>query len=151
MRDCNNERWNEWCMQNVSYRNVWDKWDGTSVGYLQIGVSKASRSYSHNTSSIKSMLCLVLCILSPFYCSLWQQKLTLFAQDQNIGLLIQAIKHTPHWALKHLMVMYVTLGLADIAKVVNIQSKDEVRDLVLRMVCLSSPWCMVWCAVQGRG
>ena len=51
MRDCNNERWNEWCMQNVSYQNVQDKWDGTSVGYLQIGVSEALRSYDHNSIS----------------------------------------------------------------------------------------------------
>ena len=37
------------------------------------------------------------------------------------------------------MAMYVTLGLTDIAKVVNMQSEDEVRDLILHMVHLSSP------------
>ena len=36
-------------MQNVSYQNVQDKRDGTSVRYPQIGVSEALRSYGRNT------------------------------------------------------------------------------------------------------
>jgi COP9 signalosome complex subunit 3 len=62
-------------------------------------------------------------------------RLTSSAQDKNIGLLLQAIERAPRWALKRLTATYVTLGLADIAKVVNIQSEDEVRDLILSMAC----------------
>ena len=40
-------------MQNISYQNVQDKRDGTSVGYPQIGVSKALRSYGRNKTTIK--------------------------------------------------------------------------------------------------
>ena len=69
MRDRNNERWNKWCMQSVSYWNVRDKWDGTSVGYPQIGVSKASRSYGRNNSVgailHEKQLCCVVCRSLP--------------------------------------------------------------------------------------
>jgi COP9 signalosome complex subunit 3 len=47
---------------------------------------------------------------------------------------MQAIECAPRWALKKLTATYVTLGLADIARAVNIESEDEVRDVVLSMV-----------------
>lgn len=47
---------------------------------------------------------------------------------------MQAIDRAPRWALKRLTATYVTLGLADIARAVKIESEDEVRDIVLSMV-----------------
>jgi COP9 signalosome complex subunit 3 len=47
---------------------------------------------------------------------------------------MQAIARAPRWALKKLTATYVTLGLADIARAVNIKSEDDVRDVVLSMV-----------------
>jgi hypothetical protein len=47
---------------------------------------------------------------------------------------MQAIDRAPRWALKRLTATYVTLGLSDIARAVNIESEDEVREVVLSMV-----------------
>jgi hypothetical protein len=58
-------------------------------------------------------------------------------QDRNLGLVTQAIDRAPRWTLKKLTATYVTLGLGDIARVVGIQSEDEVRALVLSMVRVS--------------
>jgi len=53
---------------------------------------------------------------------------------------MQAIERAPRWALKRLTATYVTLGLADIARAVNIESEDEVRELLLSMVSVSPPY-----------
>jgi hypothetical protein len=50
---------------------------------------------------------------------------------------MQAVERAPRWALKRLTATYVTLGLSDIARAVNIESEDEVRELVLSMVSVS--------------
>ncbi|KAJ7842219.1 hypothetical protein B0H14DRAFT_2781256 [Mycena olivaceomarginata] len=57
-----------------------------------------------------------------------------FSSDRNLGLVTQAIDRAPRWTLKKLTATYVTLGLGDIARVVGIQSEDEVRALVLSMI-----------------
>ncbi|KAJ7779297.1 hypothetical protein B0H14DRAFT_2631327 [Mycena olivaceomarginata] len=57
-----------------------------------------------------------------------------FSSDRNLGLVTQDIDHAPRWKLKKPMATYVTLGLSDIARVVGIQSEDEVRALGLSML-----------------
>ncbi|KAJ3501381.1 hypothetical protein NLJ89_g9362 [Agrocybe chaxingu] len=57
-----------------------------------------------------------------------------FTQDKNLGLLLQAIARAPRWVLKKLTATYVTLHLADIGKVVKIDSEEEVRALLLSMI-----------------
>ncbi|KAJ6541628.1 hypothetical protein B0H19DRAFT_958820 [Mycena capillaripes] len=57
-----------------------------------------------------------------------------FSSDKNLGLVTQAIDRAPRWTLKKLTATYVTLGLGDIARVVGIQSEDEVRALILSMI-----------------
>jgi len=43
------------------------------------------------------------------------------------------VERAPRWALKRLTATYVTLGLSDIARAVNIESEDDVWELVLSM------------------
>ncbi|KAF7340947.1 PCI domain-containing protein [Mycena sanguinolenta] len=57
-----------------------------------------------------------------------------FSSERNLGLVTQAIDRAPRWTLKKLTSTYVTLGLGDIARVVGIQSEDEVRALILSMI-----------------
>jgi hypothetical protein len=55
-------------------------------------------------------------------------------QEKTLGLLVQAFDRAPRWAIKKLTATYLTLGLADIGKAVNINSEEEVRALILSMV-----------------
>ncbi|KAJ7838369.1 hypothetical protein B0H14DRAFT_3870064 [Mycena olivaceomarginata] len=57
-----------------------------------------------------------------------------FSSDRNLGLVTQDIDRAPRWTLKKPMATYVTLGLSDIARIVGIQSEDEVRALGLSMI-----------------
>jgi len=57
-----------------------------------------------------------------------------FSSDRNLGLVTQVIDRAPRWTLKKLTATYVTLGLGDIARVVGIQSEEEVRALILSMI-----------------
>ncbi|KAF8215703.1 hypothetical protein K438DRAFT_1954409 [Mycena galopus ATCC 62051] len=67
------------------------------------------------------------------YLLLEKEKQT-FSSEKNLGLVTQAIDRAPRWTLKKLTSTYVTLGLGDIARVVGIQSEDEVRALILSMI-----------------
>ena len=60
-------------MQNISYRNVRDKQDGTSVGYRQIGVFEALRSYGRNTVPI---------LAGRAHLTTWEWLLDEFAKSQ---------------------------------------------------------------------
>jgi COP9 signalosome complex subunit 3 len=55
-----------------------------------------------------------------------------------MGLINQAIDRAPRWALKKLIGTYITLNLADIARQVKIDSVDQVREMILNMVRVSS-------------
>lgn len=56
-------------------------------------------------------------------------------QDKNLGLINLALSRAPRWALKKLTGTYVTLGLADIARLLGIEGgEEEIRDLILSMV-----------------
>lgn len=46
----------------------------------------------------------------------------------------QAINRASGWALKKLTATYVTLHLSDIGKAIKVESDDEVRALLLKMV-----------------
>ncbi|KAF8219143.1 hypothetical protein L208DRAFT_1418768 [Tricholoma matsutake] len=76
-------------------------------------------AYPHNTELLEDVL---------------EKERQLFNTDKNTGLVMQAIDRAPRWALKRLTATYVTLGLADIARAVKIESEDEVRDIVLSMI-----------------
>ncbi|KAJ7207529.1 hypothetical protein GGX14DRAFT_455661 [Mycena pura] len=67
-------------------------------------------------------------------CALLEKEKQTFSSDKNLGLVTQAIDRAPRWTLKKLTATYVTLGLADIARSVGIQSEDEVRALLLSMI-----------------
>ena len=53
-----------------------------------------------------------------------------------MGLIQQAAQRAPRWVLKKLTATYVTLHLSDIGKAVKIDGEDEVRALLLSMVCV---------------
>lgn len=55
-------------------------------------------------------------------------------QDNNVGLVNQAIERAPRWLIKKLTSTYLTLGLAEIGKSVGIADVEEVRAIVLSMV-----------------
>lgn len=63
---------------------------------------------------------------------------SLFSSEKNLGLLRQALDRAPRWALKKLTATYLSLNLADIGKAVKIDSEEEVRRLLLDMVCLTA-------------
>ena len=56
-------------------------------------------------------------------------------QDKNMGLLDQALARAPRWSIKKLTATYLTLALSDIGRAVKIDSEEEVRALILSMVC----------------
>ncbi|KAF8327087.1 hypothetical protein F5887DRAFT_899097 [Amanita rubescens] len=58
----------------------------------------------------------------------------LFASERNFGLIVQAIRRAPRWMLKKLTATYLTLGIADIAKAIKVESEAEVRNLLLNMI-----------------
>ena len=53
-----------------------------------------------------------------------------------MGLINQATDRAPVWLIKKLTATYLTLGLGDIGHQVGIDSPEEVRDIILSMVCL---------------
>lgn len=55
-------------------------------------------------------------------------------QNNNIGLVNQAVERAPRWLIKKLTSTYLTLGLAEIGKSVGITNLEEVRGTVLSMV-----------------
>jgi COP9 signalosome complex subunit 3 len=52
-----------------------------------------------------------------------------------MGLLNQALSRAPRWAIKKLTATYLTLALYDIGQAVKIEREEEVRALILSMVC----------------
>ncbi|KZT10407.1 uncharacterized protein LAESUDRAFT_721772 [Laetiporus sulphureus 93-53] len=58
----------------------------------------------------------------------------LFTNEKNLGLIHQTIDRAPRWLIKKLISTYLTLGLADIAKEVSIDSEDEIRDIIVNMI-----------------
>jgi COP9 signalosome complex subunit 3 len=57
-----------------------------------------------------------------------------FSTDKNLGLIQQALDRAPRWNLKRLTDTYLTLGLADIGREINISNEDTVRELVVDMI-----------------
>ena len=55
-------------------------------------------------------------------------------QEQNFGLVQQAIHRAPRWLIRKLTRTYLTLGLRDIAKEVGIETEEEVRTIIVNMV-----------------
>jgi len=60
-------------------------------------------------------------------------------QERNFGLIVQAFRRAPRWMLKKLTATYLTLGIADIAKAIKVESEAEVRNLLLNMVRMRVP------------
>ncbi|CCL99781.1 uncharacterized protein FIBRA_01803 [Fibroporia radiculosa] len=58
----------------------------------------------------------------------------IFSNEKNLGLVHQAIERAPRWLIKKLTSTYLTLGLADIAKEVGIDSEDELRAILISMI-----------------
>ncbi|KAH9835119.1 uncharacterized protein C8Q71DRAFT_710235 [Rhodofomes roseus] len=58
----------------------------------------------------------------------------LFTNEKHLGLVLQAIDRAPRWLIQKLTSTYLTLGLADIAKEVGIDSEEEVRSIILSMI-----------------
>jgi hypothetical protein len=56
---------------------------------------------------------------------------------ENAGLIMQALSVHRTGPLKRLTTTCVTLGLSDIPRAVNVESEDEVWELVLSMVGVS--------------
>ena len=52
-----------------------------------------------------------------------------------MGLVQQVIEHAPRWLIRRLTSTYLTLGLGDIAKEIGLESADQVRTVILDMVC----------------
>lgn len=58
-----------------------------------------------------------------------------FEQEKNLGLVKKALGRAPGWVMKKLTGTYLTLPLTGIGKAIGIADEEEVRALVLRMVC----------------
>lgn len=67
--------------------------------------------------------------------ALVEKERNLFSNERNLGLITQALQRGPRWQVKKLTATYVTLSFAEIGRQVGIASEDDVRDLVLSMVC----------------
>lgn len=57
-----------------------------------------------------------------------------FTNEKNLGLVRQTIDRAPRWLIRKLTATYLTMGLADIAKEVGIETDDEVRAIILDMI-----------------
>ncbi|EED80649.1 predicted protein [Postia placenta Mad-698-R] len=57
-----------------------------------------------------------------------------FTNEKNLGLVRQTIDRAPRWLIRKLTATYLTMGLADIAKEVGIETDDEVRAIILNMI-----------------
>lgn len=57
-----------------------------------------------------------------------------FEKDKNLGLVHQCLDARKRRAIQQLTSTYLTIGLADIAKLVKLESADEVEELLLRMI-----------------
>ncbi len=68
--------------------------------------------------------------------ALVEKERNVFTNEKNLGLVMQALRRAPRWQVKKLTATYVTLSFVDIGKQVGIPNEEEVRDLVLSMVCL---------------
>ena len=66
---------------------------------------------------------------------IYDKERQVFQTDRNVGLIQQAAMRAPRWVLKKLTGTYVTLHLSDIGKVVKVDGEEEVRALLLSMVC----------------
>ncbi|KAI0310282.1 hypothetical protein OF83DRAFT_1070772 [Amylostereum chailletii] len=66
--------------------------------------------------------------------SIVQKEQNVFAADQNVGLVKQALDRAPRWTLKQLTEIYLTLGLTEIGQAVGIDDPEEVRRVVLSMI-----------------
>jgi len=66
---------------------------------------------------------------------IYDKERQVFQTDRNVGLIQQAAQRAPRWVLKKLTATYVTLHLSDIGRAVKIDGEDEVRALLLSMVC----------------
>ncbi|KAF8885334.1 hypothetical protein BD779DRAFT_1533952 [Infundibulicybe gibba] len=67
-------------------------------------------------------------------CAIFENHRLTFAHEKTTGLIIQAIERAPRWVLKKLTATYVTLGLADIARAIRMDSEHDVRGLILSMI-----------------
>jgi len=66
--------------------------------------------------------------------SLLHRDSDLYHNEKNVGLIQQTIDRAPRWLIKKLTATYLTLSLADIAQEVEIETEDEVRDIILDMI-----------------
>ena len=76
-----------------------------------------------------------LCVI--VYVSLGADVVDHAVQDQNLGLIEQAIGKAPHWLIKKLTLTYLTLSLEDIASQIGADGEEPVRSMLVRMVCSS--------------
>lgn len=63
-----------------------------------------------------------------------EQEKEVFLTDKNTGLIRQALDAAPRWNLKRLTDTYLTLGLAEIGKEIDVTDEDAVRELVVSMI-----------------
>lgn len=63
-----------------------------------------------------------------------EKDISLFTNDNNMGLLNQALERAPRWLIKKLTSTYLTLGLAEIGRSVGISGIEEVRATILSMI-----------------
>ena len=62
------------------------------------------------------------------------QRRSLFAKDDNVGLLRLVVERAPRWAIRKLTETYLTLSLPEIGRAAGIEDVEEVRRIVLSMV-----------------
>ena len=95
--------------------------------YSSIRSRKTSRHSGLYVAATRSFTSWIAAVVSDQRCG---------RQEQNYGLVQQAIERAPRWLIRKLTRTYMTLGLRDIARESAIETEDEVRTILVSMVCV---------------